>query len=124
MMQGCTSDGWQSVQSAVGAGLLAAGAALGVTPVGIALWQSGGDGFLDCLLRQWPNGVVSQDQLISADYDFAPSRLTCIWQEETSGSATVQQVHGLALGVDVAAPLLIMAGLVVLATALWHRIRR
>ncbi|WP_069386581.1 hypothetical protein [Cellulosimicrobium cellulans] len=70
--------------------LLVAALAVAASPVLLALWQHSGDRDLDCLLRSWPHGVVSEESFVDAEYGIAPSRLVCTWQRPSETAPEVE----------------------------------
>jgi hypothetical protein len=88
--------------------LLLAALSVAASPVLLGLWQHSGDGALDCLLRPWPHGVVSQESLAEAEYAIAPSRLVCTWQRPSETGPEVE-THLLSPSADAVAVVLVVA---------------
>jgi hypothetical protein len=88
--------------------LLVGALAVAASPVLLALWQHTGDRALDCLLRPWPHGVVSQESFVDAEYGIAPSRLVCTWQRPSETTPEVQ-THLLSPPADALAVVLVVA---------------
>ncbi|MFC8921867.1 hypothetical protein [Cellulosimicrobium sp. NPDC057127] len=107
------------------AALLLVGAlAVAASPVLLSLWQHSGDEALDCLLRPWPHGIVSQESFVDAEYGIAPSRLVCTWQRP---SETAPEVETYLLGPPadtVAVVLLVAAGVTAGVAGGLHLARR